>query len=70
VIRSFPTISCVSKGDRAQAFTEKGEAYPIIFVSPIDLQVGDLCTVDTADGLLFSVERRGDIVWRNVEDRP
>lgn len=56
----------VGKGDRAQAFTEKGDTLPIMFIAPIDLEPSDLCIVDITDGHLFQIYRRLEIIWSDI----
>ena len=65
-IKTFPVSEKIAKGDQAQGFDEKDKGVHLMFISPIDLEKGDKCTVDISDGYLFRVERNGETVWSDI----
>ncbi len=59
----YPVSTKICAGDRAQGFDDKGYSYPVIFIAPIDLEIGDRCTININDGYLFLIERKGKVIW-------
>lgn len=70
MIKKYPVSSPIKANDQAQGFTESGQQVRLIFIAPIDLILGDICTVETDDGTLLSVERDGKIIWKRKKKRP
>lgn len=63
--KTYPVSTRVKKGHRAQGFDDKGYSYPVIFIAPIDMEIGDRCEVDIDNGYLFAVERERKVIWRD-----
>ncbi len=75
-IQTFPVSTPIAMRDKAQGFTEKYGASPIMFIAPIDLKTDDRCTIVIESGFLLAIERNSETVWKSwengkdVEDRP
>lgn len=65
-VKTYPVFEGITSGDRAQGVNQKGEDVYLMFIAPIDLEVGDQCVVDISDGYLFRIERNGEIVWSDI----
>lgn len=65
-IKTFPVFEGIASGARVQGFNEKGEGEHLIFIAPIDLEIGDQYVVDISDGYLFRIERNDEIVWSDI----
>jgi len=65
---SIPVSSPVYADDLAQSYTPDGAEGPIAFRAPIDMQPGDVCHVNLADGTLYKIVRDGVPVWTLEEN--
>jgi hypothetical protein len=58
----FPVREPINSGSLAQGFQDTSPL-PIIFKAPIDLALGDICSVRITDGQLYEVHRKDKIVF-------
>lgn len=65
--QTYPVSSRILAGHRAQAFTEAEGLYPIMFLAPINMEIGDRCTVIIETGYLLAIERDKDVIWKSWE---
>jgi hypothetical protein len=65
--QTYSVSNQILAGHRAQAFTETEKPYPLMFITPIDLQAEDRCTVIIESGYLLAIERDGEVIWKSWE---